>query len=137
MRQNRRTFARVKRVLTYLFLVTMVMYTFSQVVIIADYLVNIDYISENLCENKDKPELECHGSCHLKKELTKDEERKSGESQTRTNIEIFLFYKDAEIQIVESAFELPLEDEVPNCRYQQKVCTGFKDAVFHPPSMIV
>ncbi len=30
---------------------------------------NIDTVSfiEKLCENKDKPELECNGKCHLKK----------------------------------------------------------------------
>jgi len=30
------------------------------------YLDPIDFI-EKLCENKDKPELQCNGKCHLKK----------------------------------------------------------------------
>ena len=36
-----------------------------------DYVLNFEYISNVLCENKDKPELNCHGSCHLTKELKK------------------------------------------------------------------
>ena len=36
-----------------------------------DYFFNKEYIAEELCENKEKPELKCHGQCHLKKEITK------------------------------------------------------------------
>lgn len=31
------------------------------------YYTNYDYIVTELCENKDKPEMECHGKCYLKK----------------------------------------------------------------------
>lgn len=34
-----------------------------------DYMVNYDYIAEALCENRDKPYLECNGKCYLEKEL--------------------------------------------------------------------
>ena len=36
-----------------------------------DYAINFNYISTELCENKDKPELDCKGKCHLKKEIRK------------------------------------------------------------------
>lgn len=36
-----------------------------------DYLVNYHYITTELCENKNTPELHCNGKCHLKKELAK------------------------------------------------------------------
>lgn len=32
-------------------------------------MLNYDYISEELCENKDKPELQCEGKCYLKQSL--------------------------------------------------------------------
>jgi len=35
------------------------------------YLDPIDFI-EKLCENKDKPELQCNGKCHLKKVVEKN-----------------------------------------------------------------
>lgn len=36
-----------------------------------EYVVLYDYIKNELCVNKDKPDLECNGKCHLKKELAK------------------------------------------------------------------
>ncbi len=38
-----------------------------------EYILNQDYIAEFLCINKDKPELECHGKCHLVKEINKQQ----------------------------------------------------------------
>ncbi len=37
------------------------------------YQVNQDYVAEELCENTDKPELECNGKCYLMKQLAKAE----------------------------------------------------------------
>ena len=36
-----------------------------------EYVLNQDYIAEFLCVNKDKPELKCHGKCHLAKQIEK------------------------------------------------------------------
>ncbi|TBV26068.1 hypothetical protein DMZ43_09185 [Meridianimaribacter sp. CL38] len=35
------------------------------------YELNIDYIIETYCINKDKPELECNGKCHLATQIQK------------------------------------------------------------------
>jgi hypothetical protein len=36
---------------------------------IIEYYANYDYIATVLCENKDKPYLECNGKCYLEKQL--------------------------------------------------------------------
>jgi hypothetical protein len=36
-----------------------------------DYAINKEYISKNLCENRNKPKLNCNGKCHLMKQLKK------------------------------------------------------------------
>ena len=41
---------------------------------VIDYVVNYEYISTQLCENVEKPELKCNGKCHLMKELSKASE---------------------------------------------------------------
>ncbi|MDN3725405.1 hypothetical protein QRD02_13535 [Aequorivita sp. SDUM287046] len=41
---------------------------------VVEYVVNYDYIVNVLCENKDKPEMQCNGKCHLTKELAKEAE---------------------------------------------------------------
>lgn len=33
------------------------------------YQLNIDYIIETYCINKEKPELQCNGKCHLAQQL--------------------------------------------------------------------
>ena len=66
----------LRRLGTYLFFITLIVHTFSQVVIVGQFFINQDFIAAELCENKDAPELECNGKCYLKKELKKDEERR-------------------------------------------------------------
>jgi hypothetical protein len=39
---------------------------------VVEYVVNYDYIVNTLCENIDKPEMQCNGKCHLTKELAKE-----------------------------------------------------------------
>ena len=39
---------------------------------VVDYVLNYDYIVNVLCENIDKPEMECDGKCYLSKELAKE-----------------------------------------------------------------
>ncbi|HEX8549105.1 MAG TPA: hypothetical protein VF691_19215, partial [Cytophagaceae bacterium] len=42
-----------------------------------DYHINYDYISTQLCVNKDKSELNCKGNCYLNKQLAKTAEKES------------------------------------------------------------
>ncbi|MDO5978934.1 hypothetical protein [Flavivirga spongiicola] len=37
---------------------------------VAYFQLNIDYIIETYCVNKEKPELQCNGKCHLANQLT-------------------------------------------------------------------
>ena len=43
-------------------------------VLVGIYQVNKDYIIENYCINKEKPEMKCNGKCHMKKMLSKTKE---------------------------------------------------------------
>ena len=38
---------------------------------ILDYLINYDYIVEQLCENRDKPVMACNGKCYLGQQVEK------------------------------------------------------------------
>jgi hypothetical protein len=44
---------------------------FRQVIVIAHFYVFQEEIIEQHCENKDQPDLQCNGQCHLAKELKK------------------------------------------------------------------
>ncbi len=64
---------------------------------IAEYITNYDYIVNNLCENKNKPALNCDGKCYLSKLLAQEskqnEENPFGEKQSQTEVQHIFFYK--------------------------------------------
>jgi hypothetical protein len=47
--------------------------SFQQALIIVHFKLNQKNIEQEFCVNKTKPELQCHGKCHLKKELEKSD----------------------------------------------------------------
>lgn len=48
---------------------------------LVEYTLNKAYIVQALCENKNKPELQCEGKCHLAKEITKANDAGDKESK--------------------------------------------------------
>ncbi|SUJ27504.1 Uncharacterised protein [Sphingobacterium spiritivorum] len=65
---------RLKLVSVILALVVLVQ-PFSRMAVFISFKINQDYISRVLCENRDKPELSCHGQCVLMKKIKKLEEK--------------------------------------------------------------
>jgi len=75
----------------------------SRGVVVADYLLNKDYIAKVLCVNRDKPEMKCNGKCHLAKQLKKQDvaegqTEKSGKT-VRTLDEVNLTCEDVSTSI--------------------------------------
>ena len=52
-----------------------------------EYVINYDYIGSVLCINKDKPELECNGKCHLKEQISKVYDEKNGNEKPLIRID--------------------------------------------------
>lgn len=44
-------------------------FSFRAAFVFVDYQVNYELYSQVLCENKDKPQLQCNGKCHMMKEM--------------------------------------------------------------------
>ncbi|NVK04724.1 MAG: hypothetical protein HWD92_07865 [Flavobacteriia bacterium] len=65
------TFEIVKGGISILLIILLLFPQFMQGFLIVDYQLRMDEIEAKYCENLDKPELECHGSCHLENELSK------------------------------------------------------------------
>ena len=61
----------------------MLIQPFSRLSIITSFHLNRDFIIQNLCENKAKPELECAGKCYLKKKIQAAEKEVSNEKNTK------------------------------------------------------
>lgn len=54
----------------------MLIFIFRPIFPVVEYMVNYDYIASVLCENTDKPEMQCNGKCYVAKELNKSLEHK-------------------------------------------------------------
>ena len=69
----------------------------SKLFLVTNYLYQYDYYVNVLCENKEKPELKCNGTCHLAKELkVVDEKESCPELPAQVKVEPALFYQEVE-----------------------------------------
>lgn len=100
---------------------------------IANYIVNYDYIVENLCENKEKPEMMCNGKCYLSKELTKtsSEPRNTGQNFVIASCDSFVMIDTFKI-------ENKIPTNIFNCKmnnyFSQRMYNYlFSFNIFHPP----
>ena len=114
---------------------------FSQCVmklgIVAWYEANKNYIIENFCINKDKPELNCCGKCHLRKELKKVDDNGTSKKQnekTEKSSETVAFIIPASFQAHRQSplFDISIQHPAGQHLYD----SGIPTAVFHPPSAV-
>lgn len=119
----------MKKISAYIFFIALVCQTFSQIFVVTNFLINRDFIAQNLCENIDKPELNCHGTCFLNEELEKDTERKS--DKTSTKFEVLVAGSIEEVKIYLSK---PIQHKKEFLKADSEVeLYGFYNPIFHPP----
>jgi hypothetical protein len=103
---------------------------------LVDYVVNYDYISKVLCENKAKPELKCNGKCHLMKELAKasEEEKPTSSDKKMTHFEFETVFIQELPQFTWNDFGFSVPKAV-NAAYSDLYCYKGSTSVFHPPTV--
>jgi hypothetical protein len=103
---------------------------------VIEYMINYEYISTVLCENKAKPIMHCNGKCHLMKELAKaNENDKSDSSDKKGNTPVveILFFQ--EINAI-SFFSSSLDKEKMNDNYSNLYSNMNLENLFRPPIFI-
>lgn len=104
---------------------------------VVEYVVNYEYISEVLCENKDKPKMHCNGKCHLMKELAKaSENEKPISSDKKIASQEFDILFIEEIQVLKIASFCFCENQKHNSNYSNFYFHLNSASVFHPPIFI-
>ena len=105
---------------------------------VIDYIVNYEYISTVLCENKAKPELKCNGKCHLMKELAKSSENEKPinsdkKDNSKQEVEVLFFQ-----QIITQNFNINLGRNkfLINANYSDGYSYLISKTFFHPPTII-
>lgn len=104
-----------------------------------EYIVNYDYIVKELCKNKEKPELECNGKCHLVKQLAKAaEEDKNTSSDKKQNVkqEIETMFCH-EFKSVYFTKNFVFTNKKINSDYQNSYALTAIQSTFHPPTFLV
>lgn len=59
--------------------------SFGRTVILINFKINQAYIAYNLCENRDKPEVNCAGNCQLSEKMNQADEK---EKQLPPNVKL-------------------------------------------------
>lgn len=127
----------MKRVITLLMLLVMMIQSSSQLWITAAFFLNRDYISRVLCINKDKPESGCNGACQLKKQIKKDQEKQEKSGIDSKSKEV-LVYLPTVIPLASSNIVFEWSAKTFNKIYFSSFLTdGFTHSIFHPPTFIV
>lgn len=93
------------------------------------YTLDIDSFIEQLCENKDRPQLQCNGKCYLSKMLQED----SKEEPFST---AFIEWEQQVFYTIENISVSGLTS-VPYLKHQFFYVSHYKDinlaSIFHPP----
>ncbi|MFT0714709.1 hypothetical protein [Flagellimonas lutimaris] len=102
---------------------------------IMEYVANYEYISEVLCKNKNKPELQCNGKCYLAQQLEeqqKDSDRNPfGDQRSKTEIQAMDFFQPIPSVDLSLQFQTCI---TPSGYYYQDLPTSlFVSDIPHPP----
>lgn len=104
---------------------------------VVDYVVNYEYISTVLCENKAKPKMECNGKCHLMKELAKTSENEAPISSDKKiasqQFEVLFLEEIKSIKITPIYL---FEKQTANSNYSNLYFRLNSASVFRPPIFI-
>lgn len=121
-----------------IFIIIGILFLTKPIVPVLGYVINYEYISTQLCENKEKPELKCNGKCHLKKELAKASENEKPISQDKKN-------QTSEIEVLYFSYVADYFFSPTFCFSQNNINSHYlnlykgvcANSTFHPPALLV
>ncbi|MFT4156170.1 hypothetical protein [Parafilimonas sp.] len=122
----------MKAITSILLLFIMLMQTFSSFVYDAAYSLNKNYIAENFCINKTRPQLHCNGHCYLNKQKAKEQGSNKQANENRPEKVQAPVYEAPGETI--AGFNNYIITEIPyNRRTDNTLLQGYSSSIFHPP----
>lgn len=104
---------------------------------VGEYIMNYDYIVNVLCENKDRPELECDGKCYLAQmlaeESSQNEKNPFGDEQSKTEIQHVVYFQS--LFSLEFGLDFCLEEKNNFKTSVSFVATLFTSNIAEPPEL--
>jgi hypothetical protein len=118
-----------KRFLALMLICMMISANFTRLFIYAGFELNQKYIAAKLCENRDKPWLNCKGRCYLMKKVKQAEEK---ERSSERQIEKSLFQDACFPVSFTFTFHAQLLQQLPE-RYQTMQPQQVSQSLLRPP----
>jgi len=102
------------------------------------YYINYDYIAEELCENRDKPILECNGRCYLNAMIKRQAPQSENEKPIST---VPLNMNDYPISTLDfyrykSPLEFNFKELILPYFNKHFVISEYRNAIFRPPKLV-
>ncbi|MCX2739783.1 hypothetical protein [Pontibacter anaerobius] len=117
-------------------LVVYLLTTFRYLAPVVHYQLDYTYISEVLCINRDKPELQCHGKCQLRKNLAQLHQSQKQKEAMLSLVSIYQSVEDVPHLLV----VLPAPPAVASAKtpvmLAPRISTAILPAPFHPPRQV-
>lgn len=109
--------------------------TFSQELVVLDYQVHKERITQLFCVNKARPQLHCNGKCHLAKQL-----RKAAETESKAPAGTVKIKYEA-LAPSRSLIGAPIWTPLAPRAYAPLTTVPYAftpaHSIFHPPSLLV
>ncbi len=97
------------------------------------FYANQDQIEAAFCENIDQPELNCHGQCHLKKQLQKPQNDFDDKTHyVNSSIIIFQAFEDIQSPRLSKFYH----NLVSYFNFQPTLTEGISKSLLDPPEII-
>ncbi|HEV2478922.1 MAG TPA: hypothetical protein VGS79_04635 [Puia sp.] len=106
--------------------------SFSKAVIIVDFYTNQDYIAKNLCENRGRPMLHCHGRCQLRKRLAHDANQDKDNPERKAENKQEVLFLSSSAQLTTSPFRICVTQPYRSVSEGSPVDRSLD--IFHPPA---
>lgn len=119
------------RLLIGIAILSLLVQSLGQTVILVNFKINQAYIAANLCENKNIADSTCEGKCQLKKQIEQTQDAAKQLPPSFNFKELVLFAKTVKKHMSVIALSYPFKAFFPQCF--PHLSRGFLLTVFHPP----
>lgn len=110
---------------------TLIMNSMVYSVIKASFTMNRQYIVENFCVNRDKPEMKCDGKCYLAQKIQEEKDRQESIPGLSFSKDFGVFIP---IAIDQAKIDLIFHPTTPqNASYQDSLIAQAMGQIDHPP----
>lgn len=121
----------IRRIIALALLLALLSPILAKLFVYAEFKSNQAYIASTLCENRDRPELNCEGKCYLMKKLKAAEDKeKKQENQAQKKASVDLFFEAVTVAPV-LATDIPAQKKASAQKFS---LPEFDREIAHPPS---